>query len=120
VIPRFPGRLLRERRTIVNPTPISPTVRIHRHASGESGIFANAYIVETPRGIVAVDATLTETGSRSLRTKIESLGKPLLAVLITGPRRKDEGELPTDKLEFIIGADPMARELAPTGGSHRG
>jgi len=67
----------------VNPSPISPTVRIHRHASGESGIFANAYIVETPRGVVAVDATLTETDSRSLRAKIESLGKPLLAVLIT-------------------------------------
>ena len=31
-------------------------------------------------------------------------------------------ELPTDKLEFMIGlgADPVARELAPTGGSHRG
>jgi len=67
----------------VNPSPISSAARIHRHASGESGIFANAYIVETPRGAVAVDATLTETDSRSLRSKIESLGKPLLAVLIT-------------------------------------
>jgi len=57
--------------------------RVHRHASGENGIFANAYLVEMAGGIVAVDATLTETDSKALRTKIESLGKPLRAVLIT-------------------------------------
>jgi glyoxylase-like metal-dependent hydrolase (beta-lactamase superfamily II) len=72
-----------ERRAIVSPSPKSTAVRIHRHASGASGIFANAYIVGTPRGAIAVDATLTETDSRSLRSKFESLGKPLLAVLIT-------------------------------------
>src|SRR5215471_714831 len=57
--------------------------RVHRHASGENGIFANAYLVELPSGVVAVDATLTETDSKALRAKIESLGKPFLAVLIT-------------------------------------
>jgi glyoxylase-like metal-dependent hydrolase (beta-lactamase superfamily II) len=56
---------------------------IHRHASGENGIFANAYLVETPRGVVAVDATLSESDSKALCTKIDTFGKPLLAVLLT-------------------------------------
>lgn len=30
---------------------------IHVHSSGEGGIFANAYVVETSNGIVAVDTT---------------------------------------------------------------
>ena len=62
-------------------TRLSPT--IHRHTSGEGGIFANAYLVETANGIVAVDALLTRSESRALRAEVAALGKPLLAVLIT-------------------------------------
>jgi glyoxylase-like metal-dependent hydrolase (beta-lactamase superfamily II) len=58
---------------------------IHTHASGEAGICANAYLVETDHGVVAVDATLTVSESKSLRAKIDALNKPLLAVLITHP-----------------------------------
>jgi len=61
--------------------PFSP--KIHRHASGAPGIFANAYLVETAHGVVAVDATLTDTDSRALRAMQAALGKPLLAVLLT-------------------------------------
>lgn len=61
----------------------SPVVQIHTHASGEQGLFANAYLVETARGIVVIDATLTRTESRALRARVEALGKPLLAVLLT-------------------------------------
>jgi glyoxylase-like metal-dependent hydrolase (beta-lactamase superfamily II)/quinol monooxygenase YgiN len=60
-------------------------VMIHTHACDEGGIFANAYLVETARGIVAVDATLSETESKALRKEVEAIGKPLLAVLITHP-----------------------------------
>ncbi|MGH2617652.1 MAG: MBL fold metallo-hydrolase, partial [Thermomicrobiales bacterium] len=56
---------------------------IHTHASGEGGIFANAYLVETADGVVAIDSLLTRGESRALRAEIEALGKPLLAVLIT-------------------------------------
>ena len=58
-------------------------VSVHRHSSGESGIFANAYLVETARGVVAVDTTLTESDSTALRAKLEELEKPLLAILLT-------------------------------------
>lgn len=56
---------------------------IHVYASGAGGIFANAYLVETPHGVVAIDATLTVSDSRALRAELDSLHQPLLAVLIT-------------------------------------
>jgi glyoxylase-like metal-dependent hydrolase (beta-lactamase superfamily II) len=64
---------------------LSANVTVHTHASGEGGIFANAYLVESPAGVVAVDATLSESESRLLRRELEALGKPLLAVLVTHP-----------------------------------
>lgn len=43
----------------------------------------NAYLVETENGVVAVDGLLTVSDARALRARLESLGKPLLAVLVT-------------------------------------
>jgi len=64
---------------------LSSDVTIHTHACGEGGIFVNAYLVETKAGVVAIDATLTETESKRLRAEVDGLGKPLLAVLVTHP-----------------------------------
>jgi glyoxylase-like metal-dependent hydrolase (beta-lactamase superfamily II) len=60
-----------------------PETRIHRHSAGPGGALVNAYLVETSEGIVAVDGTLTVSDGRALRAQFESLGKPLLAVLVT-------------------------------------
>jgi len=57
--------------------------KIHTFTSGEQGIFANAYIIETENGSVAVDATLTASESKSLKNRIDSVDKPLLAILLT-------------------------------------
>jgi glyoxylase-like metal-dependent hydrolase (beta-lactamase superfamily II) len=62
--------------------PAAPPV-VHRFDAGEAGVHVNAYLIETPRGVIAVDATLTESSSKALRARIDSLGKPLLAVLLT-------------------------------------
>jgi len=56
---------------------------IHRHTAAPEGAFVNAYLVETANGVVAVDSTLTVSDSRALRQRLEGLGKPLLAVLLT-------------------------------------
>jgi len=58
---------------------------VHAHASGEGGIFVNAFLVETKEGVVAVDSTLTESESRAFRGQAKALRKPLLAVLVTHP-----------------------------------
>ncbi len=56
-------------------------VRVHRHVA--SAMPVNAYLVETPGGVVVVDSTLTVSDARALRQRVEDLGKPLRAVLIT-------------------------------------
>jgi glyoxylase-like metal-dependent hydrolase (beta-lactamase superfamily II) len=67
----------------IEQTEAGMDTRIHRHATGPEGALVNAYLVETSEGIVAVDGTLTVSDGRALRAQVESLGKPLLAVLIT-------------------------------------
>jgi glyoxylase-like metal-dependent hydrolase (beta-lactamase superfamily II) len=60
-----------------------PEPHIHCHTTGQERALVNAYLVETRDGIVAVDGTLTVTDGRALRARLEALGKPLLAVLVT-------------------------------------
>jgi glyoxylase-like metal-dependent hydrolase (beta-lactamase superfamily II) len=56
---------------------------VHIYSAGEAGLLVNAYLVETDRRVVAIDGTLTASDSRALRSRIDSLGKPLLGVLVT-------------------------------------
>jgi glyoxylase-like metal-dependent hydrolase (beta-lactamase superfamily II) len=56
-------------------------VRVHRFVA--SAMPVNAYLVETPTGVVAVDSTLTVSDARALRERAAGFGKPLRAVLIT-------------------------------------
>jgi glyoxylase-like metal-dependent hydrolase (beta-lactamase superfamily II) len=65
------------------PTPSSAAPRVERFASPAEGIFANAYLVETPEGVVLVDATLRVSDATALRARIAGRGKPLLGVLLT-------------------------------------
>jgi len=57
--------------------------RVHSYASGEAGIFANAYLVDVGPGVVAIDATLSVSDSKKLRAQLDGMRKPLLAVLLT-------------------------------------
>lgn len=55
--------------------------RVHRHVG--SAMPVNAYLVETPGGVVVVDSTLTVSDARALRQRVDDLDKPLRALLIT-------------------------------------
>jgi glyoxylase-like metal-dependent hydrolase (beta-lactamase superfamily II) len=66
----------------MNESPASTSeVRVHRHVG--SAMPVNAYLVETQGGVVVVDSTLTVSDARALRERVDDLGKPLRAVLIT-------------------------------------
>jgi glyoxylase-like metal-dependent hydrolase (beta-lactamase superfamily II) len=56
---------------------------VHRSPVEQAGAFVNAYLVETARGVVAVDSLLTVSDSRAMREALQRLGKPLHAVLLT-------------------------------------
>ncbi len=55
---------------------------IIHYQSGAGGIFANVYFVETTHGVIAVDTTLSVSEGKALRARVDSLHKPLLAVLL--------------------------------------
>jgi len=55
----------------------------HRIESDVGDTPVNAYLVEGEREVVAVDGTLTVSGGRAVRERIESTGKPLAALLLT-------------------------------------
>src|SRR5262249_55350276 len=78
-------RSLSTLRPVTTRYELGPGLTVHAHASEEGGIFANAFLIETRNGVVAVDSTLTESESKALRREREALGKPLLAVLVTHP-----------------------------------
>ena len=66
--------------SLLVPKPPLKEPTIHRYTGG---FFENAYLIETAHGVIVVDATLTESSSKGLRAKVDSIGKPLLAVLLT-------------------------------------
>src|SRR6266545_6785860 len=57
--------------------------RIEQVASPAEGILANAYLIDTPAGVIVVDAALRVSDAVALRARVDRLGKPLLGVLIT-------------------------------------
>lgn len=55
----------------------------HRLESKVGDTPVNAYLLEGERELVAIDATLTVSGGRAVRERIEAIGKPLSALLLT-------------------------------------
>jgi glyoxylase-like metal-dependent hydrolase (beta-lactamase superfamily II) len=63
--------------------PTAQFPQVHQVAGGATEVYANAYIVEGQAGIVVVDALLTRGASRDLRARVDAIGKPLSAVILT-------------------------------------
>jgi glyoxylase-like metal-dependent hydrolase (beta-lactamase superfamily II) len=61
--------------------PPAPT--IHTATASPAGILVNGYLIEGPTGVVAVDSALTVSDAKALRARLDALGKPLVAVLLT-------------------------------------
>jgi glyoxylase-like metal-dependent hydrolase (beta-lactamase superfamily II) len=56
---------------------------VRRFGATGAGTPVNAYIIESTTGVVVVDATLTVSDGKALRSSVELLGKPLLGVVLT-------------------------------------
>ena len=56
---------------------------VHSYRSNGTGIFSNVYIVELQKGLVVVDASLTVSSGKEVKSLIDDLGKPVYAFLIT-------------------------------------
>jgi len=84
----------------------SPTIHT---VTSPAGALVNAYLVETASGVVAIDAMLTVSDGRQLRERVEAIGQPLLAVLVTQSHPDHYGGL----AQLVAGEDVPI--VAPQG-----
>jgi glyoxylase-like metal-dependent hydrolase (beta-lactamase superfamily II) len=106
----------------IRSTPPPAPPRIEQIASPAEGIFANAYLVETPQGIVLIDAMLRVSDATALRARIADTQKPLLGVLLTHGHPDhyngvaivtaglDVPVVATREIDRVIRADDAAKE----------
>jgi glyoxylase-like metal-dependent hydrolase (beta-lactamase superfamily II) len=60
-------------------------MRIHTQVAGDAGLFVNAYAVETAEAVVVIDTSLLVDDTAEFVARVNALGKPLAAVLLTHP-----------------------------------
>ena len=60
----------------------APEVRVHVHQNATNGL-VNQYLVETAASVVAVDAGFLLSDVEAVEAMIDSIGKPLRAILVT-------------------------------------
>src|SRR2546430_732298 len=56
---------------------------VHQLAASPQGLGVNCWVVEGKRGLVAIDSALTVSDGKALRARVDALGKPLVAILLT-------------------------------------
>ena len=57
--------------------------KVHQITASDQGLAVNAYLIEGDHGVVEIDSALTVSDAKALRAKVDALGKPLLAILVT-------------------------------------
>ncbi len=75
--------------------------KVHRVESTVGETPVNAYLIEGEDQLVGVDGTLTVSGGRSISERIEAIGKPLKAVVLTHAHPDHYGGV----VEFVAGTD---------------
>lgn len=58
-------------------------IRVHTYTAAEQGIFVNSYLLETPDGVILVDANLLVSDAHALAARLAALRKPLLGAFVT-------------------------------------
>jgi glyoxylase-like metal-dependent hydrolase (beta-lactamase superfamily II) len=61
----------------------TPDMTVHTHTAGETGLFVNSYLIETPSGVLVVDSNLLVADIAALCARVAALGKPVRGVFVT-------------------------------------
>lgn len=65
------------------PSPQRADFTVHQYAAPEAALFVNGYVIETPRRLIVVDATLTRSSATAFRRYIAGFAKPVAAYVVT-------------------------------------
>lgn len=61
------------------------THRTHVFTAPESAFFVNSFILEGERSVVVIDAQFLVSSAMALRDRVQSIGKPMAALILTHP-----------------------------------
>lgn len=92
-------------------------MQIHRIGSPENAFYVNAFILEGARSVTVIDTHFLRSSTAVLQRKIEEIGKPLAAILITHPHPdhfNGAGILQEGKDVPILSTSATARVIAET------
>jgi len=80
--------------------PPVPRVTLHRAVATERGFDANAWWIQSPDGLILIDALMLRSDARALVAALKSTGKPLRAVFITHAHADHFGGLSTIRAAY--------------------
>jgi glyoxylase-like metal-dependent hydrolase (beta-lactamase superfamily II) len=96
-------------------TTTHPAARLHTHLSPEAGFRVTAHVIEGPSGLVLVDGGFTPETGREIRALVDSLGKPVQAVLLSHVHPDHWGGLSAGGFTEVL-AGPTTAELMRAAG----
>ncbi len=70
------------------------TPRIHVYTAPADKFFVNSFLIETDQGVIVVDTQFLVSTARELGARLDGLGKPLAAVIVTHPHPDHYNGLP--------------------------
>ena len=96
------------------PTPAPPKARVHTYTAASRSYDANAFWLESDKGLVLIDALLLRSDARLLAAAMKATGKPLAGIMLTHPHLDHFGGLRTVVNAF--GAVPVYATRATAEG----
>lgn len=76
-------------------TPAPPKALVHTYTAASRSYDANAFWLESEKGLVLIDALLLRSDARLLAAAMQATGKPLAGILLTHPHLDHFGGLRT-------------------------
>ena len=86
--------------TAQTPPKAPPNIRVHTYTAASRSYDANAFWLESDKGLVLIDALLLKSDAKLLAAAMKATGKPLAGILLTHPHLDHFGGIRTVATAF--------------------